>query len=139
MFGFLTIAYGGYIGSALLFDVGVAGIGFGRGLFIVGSIATVMSLADRAHTGLFMGIWGLVQSLAQGFGTIGGGVARDMVGAATGNVLWGYVAVYAAASVFLLIMVLFMLVFRINARLTNGEIQSPWNGLENIPADQLLF
>ncbi len=139
MLGFLTIAYGGYIGSAFLFEVGVAAIGFGRGLFIVGSIATVMSLADRAHTGLFMGIWGLVQSLAQGFGTIGGGVARDMVGAATGNVLWGYVAVYAAASVFLLIMVLFMLFFRINARLTNGEIQSPWNGLQNIPADQLLF
>jgi BCD family chlorophyll transporter-like MFS transporter len=139
MAGFLTVAYAGYIGSAFLFQVGVAGIGFGRGLFIVGSIATVMSLADRAHTGLFMGIWGVVQSLAQGFGTIGGGVARDFIGASTGNILWGYVSVYTAASVFLLIMVLFMLVNKINTRLTNGEIQSPWNGLQNIPADQLLF
>ncbi|MFM2309244.1 MAG: hypothetical protein RLY87_1365 [Chloroflexota bacterium] len=139
MVGFLTVTIAGYSGSALLFEAGVACIGFGRGLFIVGSIATVMSLADRAHTGLFMGIWGVVQSLAQGFGTIGGGVARDLVGAATGNILWGYVAVYAAASVFLLIMVVFMLVYRINSRLTNGEIQSPWNGLQNIPADQLVF
>ena len=139
MAGFLTVTSAGYIGSDLLFEAGVACIGFGRGLFIVGSIATVMSLADRAHTGLFMGIWGVVQSLAQGFGTIGGGVARDMVGASTGNILWGYVAVYAAASVFLFIMVAYMLVYRINSRLTNGEIQSPWNGLQNIPADQLVF
>jgi BCD family chlorophyll transporter-like MFS transporter len=139
MMGFLTVTYAGAIESTLLFQVGVAGIGFGRGLFIVGSIATVMSLADRGHTGLFMGIWGVVQSLAQGFGTIGGGVARDAIGNATGNVLWGYVAVYAAASVFLFVMVLYMYVKRINSRLSNGEIQSPWNGLQNIPADQILF
>jgi BCD family chlorophyll transporter-like MFS transporter len=139
MMGFLTVTYAGTIESTLLFQVGVAGIGFGRGLFIVGSIATVMSLADRGHTGLFMGIWGVVQSLAQGFGTIGGGVARDAIGNATGNVLWGYVAVYAAASVFLFVMVLYMYVKRINSRLSNGEIQSPWNGLQNIPADQILF
>jgi BCD family chlorophyll transporter-like MFS transporter len=139
MAGFLTVAYAGFIDSAFVFQAGVALIGFGRGLFIVGSIATVMSLADRAHTGLFMGIWGVVQSLAQGFGTIGGGVARDMIGAGTGNILWGYVSVYVAASVFLFIMVVFMLVKKINKRLTNGEIQSPWNGLQNIPADQLVF
>jgi BCD family chlorophyll transporter-like MFS transporter len=139
MMGFLTVTYAGTIESTLLFQVGVAGIGFGRGLFIVGSIATVMSLADRGHTGLFMGIWGVVQSLAQGFGTIGGGVARDAIGSATGNVLWGYVAVYAAASVFLFVMVVYMYVKRINSRLSNGEIQSPWNGLQNIPADQILF
>lgn len=139
MMGFLTVTCAGAIESTLLFQVGVAGIGFGRGLFIVGSIATVMSLADRGHTGLFMGIWGVVQSLAQGFGTIGGGVARDAIGSATGNVLWGYVAVYAAASVFLFVMVLYMYVKRINSRLSNGEIQSPWNGLQNIPADQILF
>jgi BCD family chlorophyll transporter-like MFS transporter len=139
MMGFLTVTYAGTIDSTMLFQVGVAGIGFGRGLFIVGSIATVMSLADRGHTGLFMGIWGVVQSLAQGFGTIGGGVARDAIGSATGNVLWGYVAVYAAASVFLFVMVVYMYVKRINSRLSNGEIQSPWNGLQNIPADQILF
>ena len=139
MMGFLTVTYAGTIESTLLFQIGVAGIGFGRGLFIVGSIATVMSLADRGHTGLFMGIWGVVQSLAQGFGTIGGGVARDAIGSATGNVLYGYTSVYAAASVFLFVMVVYMYVKRINSRLSNGEIQSPWNGLQNIPADQILF
>ena len=139
MMGFLTVTYAGTIESTLLFQIGVAGIGFGRGLFIVGSIATVMSLADRGHTGLFMGIWGVVQSLAQGFGTIGGGVARDAIGSATGNVLYGYTSVYAVASVFLFVMVVYMYVKRINSRLSNGEIQSPWNGLQNIPADQILF
>jgi BCD family chlorophyll transporter-like MFS transporter len=139
LLGFLTVSLAGYIGSALVFQVGVATIGFGRGLFIVGSIATVMSLADRAHTGLFMGIWGVVQALAQGFGTIGGGVARDVVGAMTGDVLSGYVVVYLAAALFLLLMVGYMVRYRVNARLSNGEIQSPWNGLETIPADQLVF
>lgn len=55
MLGFGFVSLSGYVGIVGGFQIGVATIGIGRGLFIVGSIATVMSLADRDHTGLFWG------------------------------------------------------------------------------------
>jgi BCD family chlorophyll transporter-like MFS transporter len=122
-----------------LFQLGVSIIGIGRGLFIVGSIATVMQLADNAHTGLFLGMWGVVQALAQGFGTIGGGIARDYIQATTHSVVLGYVGVYLVAGLFLVFMVGYMVIRRIDRRLANGEIRSPWSGLQDIPADQLLY
>jgi BCD family chlorophyll transporter-like MFS transporter len=114
-------------------------IGIGRGLFIVGSIATVMSLADRNHTGLFIGIWGVVQSLAQGFGTIGGGVARDVIKQQYNNPLLGYVGVYAVAGGLLVIMVIYMSLTHIGRKLESGQVKSPWGGLQDIPADQIIY
>jgi BCD family chlorophyll transporter-like MFS transporter len=139
MLGFGLVTISGYLNVVGSFQLGVATIGIGRGLFIVGSIATVMSLADRDHTGLFLGIWGVVQSLAQGFGTIGGGVARDIIKARTNDALLGYVSVYGVAGILLIIMVLYMLISRIGRKLENGDIRSPWSGLQDIPADQLLY
>lgn len=139
MLGFGLVSASGYVGIVGGFQIGVATIGIGRGLFIVGSIATVMSLADRDHTGLFLGIWGVVQSLAQGFGTIGGGVARDIIKARTNDALLGYVSVYSTAGVLLIIMVIYMFISRIGRKLEAGEIRSPWSGLQDIPADQLLY
>ena len=137
--GFGIVALSGYWGGPWFFQLGVSIIGMGRGLFIVGSIAIVMQLADNAHTGLFLGMWGVVQALAQGFGTIGGGVARDYIQFTTNNVVLGYVGVYIVAGLFLVFMVGYMIVRRIDRRLANGEIRSPWSGLQDIPADQLLY
>jgi len=139
MVGFGLVSMSGYFAIVGGFQFGVATIGVGRGLFIVGSIATVMNLADRDHTGLFLGIWGVVQSLAQGFGTIGGGIARDMIKARTNDALLGYVSVYSTAGVLLIIMVMYMVLSRIGNKLENGEVRSPWSGLQDIPADQILY
>jgi BCD family chlorophyll transporter-like MFS transporter len=86
-----------------------------------------------------LGIWGVVQSLAQGFGTIGGGVARDVIKARTNDALLGYVSVYSTAGVLLIIMIIYMFISRIGRKLEAGEIRSPWSGLQDIPADQLLY
>lgn len=137
--GFVCVSASGYINIFGGFQFGVACIGIGRGLFIVGSIATVMNLADRNHTGLFIGVWGVVQSLAQGVGTIGGGVARDYIKVQYQNPLLGYVAVYAVAGVLLVIMVTYMSISRIDRKLDAGQVQSPWGGLQDIPADQILY
>jgi BCD family chlorophyll transporter-like MFS transporter len=139
VFGFLWVSASGYVNIFGGFQFGVMCIGIGRGLFIVGSIATVMSLADRNHTGLFIGIWGVVQSLAQGFGTIGGGVARDIIKQQYNNPLLGYVSVYAVAGSLLVIMVIYMSLTRIGRKLESGQIKSPWGGLQDIPADQIIY
>jgi BCD family chlorophyll transporter-like MFS transporter len=137
--GFACVSMSAYVNLFGSFQFGVMCIGVGRGLFIVGSIATVMSLADRNHTGLFIGIWGVVQSLAQGFGTIGGGVARDVIKHQYNNPLLGYVGVYAVAGGLLVIMVIYMAVTHIGRKLESGQITSPWGGLQDIPADQIIY
>ena len=137
--GFSCVSVSGYTNVTWSFLVGVTFIGIGRGLFIVGSIATVMNLADRNHTGLFIGIWGVVQSLAQGVGTIGGGVARDIVKVQYNSPLLGYVGVYAVAGMLLVIMVAYMVITGIGQKLEAGQINSPWSGLQDIPADQILY
>ncbi|MCC6605212.1 MAG: BCD family MFS transporter [Anaerolineae bacterium] len=120
------------------FRVGVALISIGRGLFLVGSVILVMSLTDVSHAGLFLGIWGIVQAMAQGFGTIGGGVVRDLAQYQTGSVVLGYTIVYTG-SLLLLLIVILILAFRLGKRLKVSEIKMPWSGVEEIPADQLAF
>ena len=122
-----------------LFRIGVVLIGMGRGMFIVGALALVMSLVDKLHAGLFMGLWGITQALAQGFGTIGGGVTRDVVQHLTGQVALGYTLVYFTSLALLIVSALLLLVLRIGRQIRSGAVHSPWAGLEQINADQIIF
>lgn len=135
-FGVISAASNGQ--AVNLFRVGVACISLGRGLFLVGSVLLVVSLVDVSHAGLFLGVWGIVQGLAQGFGTIGGGIVRDVMLARTGSVVQGYTTVYIA-SLLLLAVAVALLLLGLGKRLRVSEIDMPWEGLEEIPADQLAF
>lgn len=137
--GFLTISYASKDAIVPIFRGGVALIGLGRGLFIVGSVSLIMSLADMAHAGLFMGLWGMMQAIAQGFGTIGGGLVRDIVQQQTGNVALGYTVVYSSSTVLLISGLLLLLFMRSVGMFREGTIRSPWAGLANVPTDQIVF
>ncbi|MEL6525785.1 MAG: MFS transporter, partial [Chloroflexota bacterium] len=126
------------IHSVNQFRLGVGMISMGRGLFVVGSVILVMSLVDISHAGLFLGIWGIVQAIAQGIGVIGGGFMRDFAQWQWNNVALGYNVVYLS-SLFLLVSVVFLLAFRLGQQLQVSEIRMPWSGVEEIPADQLVF
>ncbi len=138
LFGFGVISYASDIALVGPFQVGVGLISLGRGLFLVGSVILVMSLTDVSHAGLFLGVWGIVQAMAQGTGTIGGGIVRDLAQYQTGSVVLGYTVVYVG-SLTLLLIVLLMLAFRLGRQLRVSEIRMPWAGMEEIPADQLAF
>ena len=138
LLGFGIISYASDAALINPFRIGVSLISMGRGIFLVGSVILVMSLTDISHAGLFLGIWGIVQAMAQGFGVIGGGLLRDVAQARTGNVALGYTAVYGTSLV-LLLTVLLLLVFRLGRQLRVSEIKMPWSGLEEIPDDQLAF
>lgn len=138
VFGFATVSLSSQTLAVNTFRVGVSLISIGRGLFLVGSIILVMSLVDIAHAGLFLGIWGIVQAMAQGIGVIGGGVVRDIAQYVMGNVALGYTMVYMTSLVFLLLTVA-ILMFRLGDKLSVSEIRMPWDGVEEIPADQLVF
>ena len=136
--GFLLISLAGYINEVRLFHGGVMLIGMGRGLFIVASISLVMALADSRHMGLFMGLWGVIQAMAQGFGTIGGGLLRDIVQARSGDVLIGYTSVYETSLGFLVLALVLLFALRLWRKIREGTVRSPWSGLQDMPADQMI-
>jgi BCD family chlorophyll transporter-like MFS transporter len=138
LIGFGVISYASDAALITPFRIGVSLISMGRGLFLVGSVILVMSLTDVSHAGLFLGIWGIVQAMGQGIGVIGGGLVRDLAQYWTGSVVLGYTAVYSTSLVLLLV-VIALLLLRLKQQLMVDEIKMPWSGVEEIPADQLVF
>lgn len=67
------------IGSTTLLCVGIFLVGFGGGLFSVGTLLAAMALARDGHSGLALGAWGAVQATAAGVGIMVGGGMRDIV------------------------------------------------------------
>jgi MFS transporter, BCD family, chlorophyll transporter len=76
---FSAVIFAASLESAWLFRAGTALIGFGGGLFAVGTLTAAMAMDSRAH-GLALGAWGAVQASAAGIGIALGGAIRDGVG-----------------------------------------------------------
>ncbi len=77
---FSAIIFSDPLGSPLLFRVGAAMVGFGGGVFAVGTLIAAMSLDTSAEAGLTLGAWGAVQATAGGLAIAAGGMLRDGVG-----------------------------------------------------------
>ncbi len=78
---FGAVLLSGPFASIHLFQLGTGLIGFGSGLFAVGTLMAAMSQADDENTGLALGAWGAVQATATGLAMAAGGGIRDGVGA----------------------------------------------------------
>ena len=115
--GFALIILSAPMLSPLLLVVGALLIGFGNGLFSVGTLLRVMSLPHQGEHGLALGAWGAVQATSAGVAMAAAGFIRDWVGGATDSAPaqipdpfpgLGYVATYAIAVVglFVLLVVL---------------------------------
>lgn len=79
LFAFAAVLLAAPLGSSLLFCAGTALIGFGGGLFAVGTLTAVMALAKGEHSGIALGAWGAVQACAAGGAIALGGALRDIV------------------------------------------------------------
>ncbi len=75
--------------SPLLFRVGAALIGFGAGLFSVGTLTVAMGLDAGGQRGLALGVWGAVQATAAGSAIALGGLIRDGASALAARELLG--------------------------------------------------
>jgi MFS transporter, BCD family, chlorophyll transporter len=114
---FLMILFAAPLTSSPLLYAGAMGVGFGNGLFSVGTMIAAMGLSSRDadgrdNTGLALGAWGAVQASGAGLGIALGGVVRDAISNlalqdALGSILaqraTGYASVYLAEIVMLLI------------------------------------
>ena len=88
LFAFSAVIFSAPLASALLFRLGTIMIGFGGGLFAVGTLTAAMELARDGRSGLALGAWGAVQATAAGAAIALGGAIRDVVsGLATQGLL----------------------------------------------------
>lgn len=76
---FAAVILSAPMASAGLFRAGTALIGFGAGMFGVGTLTGAMALADDGNSGLALGAWGAVQASAMGLAIAAGGFIRDAV------------------------------------------------------------
>ncbi len=74
---FSAVIFSAPLESPLLFRVGATIIGFGGGLFAVGTLTGAMALAEANSSGLALGAWGAVQASATGLAIALGGAIRD--------------------------------------------------------------
>lgn len=75
--GFALIAAASINKSAFLFRVGVMMIGFGEGLFGVGTLSFAMNIRDASQHGIALGAWGAVFATAEGLSFAVSGVTKD--------------------------------------------------------------
>jgi BCD family chlorophyll transporter-like MFS transporter len=109
---FACVIFAEPLDSPALFRIGTGLIGFGSGLFSVGTLTAAMALRHRGRNGLALGAWGAVQATAMGIGVAAGGVLRDFVsmlashgalGPALASPATGYSFVYHFEILFLFI------------------------------------
>jgi BCD family chlorophyll transporter-like MFS transporter len=76
---FSAVIFSAPLEAGWLFRAGALGIGFGGGLFAVGTLFAAMRLEGSGFVGLALGAWGAVQSTAAGLAMFFGGALRDAV------------------------------------------------------------
>ena len=76
---FAAVIFAEPLNSPLLFRIGGTLIGFGGGLFSVGTLTAAMGLENNGLNGLALGAWGAVQATAAGIAIALGGAFRDIV------------------------------------------------------------
>lgn len=100
---FAAVIFAEPMQSQSLFRAGVVLIGFGGGLFSVGTLAAAMALESQGLNGLALGAWGAVQATCAGAAIFAGGALRDTIsglatsgqlGSALASTATGYSFVY---------------------------------------------
>ncbi|MBC7995935.1 MAG: PucC family protein, partial [Rhizobacter sp.] len=79
LFAFSCVIFAEPLGSTALFRLGATVIGFGGGLFSVGTLTAAMNLENDGLNGLALGAWGAVQATCAGVSIAAGGAIRDIV------------------------------------------------------------
>jgi BCD family chlorophyll transporter-like MFS transporter len=79
VFAFAAVVFAEPVNSPGLFRFGAALIGFGGGLFAVGTLLAAMALSKNDN-GLALGAWGAVQATAAGLAIAAGGATANIIG-----------------------------------------------------------
>jgi MFS transporter, BCD family, chlorophyll transporter len=103
LIAFAAVIFSVPLESVAMFRTGAAMIGFGGGLFSVGTLTAAMALAESDNSGMAIGAWGAVQATCAGLGIAFSGALCDYfsklgqagsLGAAMTGPAAGYTVVY---------------------------------------------
>lgn len=141
--GFALIAAASFTKSAFLFRVGVMMIGFGEGLFGVGTLSFAMNIRDTSQHGIALGAWGAVFATAEGLSFAVSGIAKDWLSHLVGRGSFGpaisspaapYTAVYLTEIVVLVATLVPLISLTRRGPVTDAVDSSRTFGLADIPA-----
>jgi MFS transporter, BCD family, chlorophyll transporter len=127
--------------ASFLFRAGACLIGFGGGLFTVGTLTAAMEFESHGFTGMALGAWGAVQATCGGVAVFIGGALRDVVstlaaegtlGVALQNPATGYSFVYHI-ELLLLFITLIVLGPLVNMAASNRSASQSRFGLAEFP------
>jgi BCD family chlorophyll transporter-like MFS transporter len=96
-FGLLTLSSAGQ--HLLLVRPAIFATGLGTGIFTVGGLSLMMDLTVAEQVGLFMGAWTLSQALANGLGSVGGGMLHDLGLSLLGSEAGAYALVFGVEAI----------------------------------------
>ncbi len=140
---FSAVIFAAPLDAAWMFRAGTFFIGFGAGLFAVGTLTSAMAMEGKQHVGLALGAWGAVQASAAGFAVLAGGALRDGVGhlatsGALGTVLQSPVTGYGTVYHLEMLMLFAALVaigplVRRSSPARGAATQAPRFGLAELP------
>jgi BCD family chlorophyll transporter-like MFS transporter len=121
--------------SAAVFAAGTGVIGVANGLFLIATLALIVTLAEVKTAGIYVGLWGLVQTSAAGLGALAGSTLRDIISRTNGSVVQGYTSVYTIEMVLIGIALVLLIVMprEAFAMRPQGASASAFAGLSDIP------
>lgn len=113
--GLMLIAMSGLLDVQVLFVPGVVTLGFGTGIATATNLGLMLDMTTPEQVGLFIGAWGVADSLARGVGGLLGGIGRDVITYVTGNLVSGYVGVFLIEALMLCVALLMLRTISVRA------------------------
>lgn len=117
------IAWSGLAGDLTVFYSGVVLLGVGTGLSTVSNLSLMLDMTTANQVGLFIGAWGMSNTVSRLIGPVLGGAVRDIVTQATQNLVVGYMVVFIIEAV--MIAVSLIMLGRIDVRAFHRQTEQP--------------
>jgi len=100
---FSMILISGFMHSTMAFYVALAVLGLATGLITVSNLALMLDMTVAERVGMFMGVWGMANAASRLAGNLISGALRDGLSQLTGNLVFGYQAVFGIELIMLLV------------------------------------
>jgi len=123
LLGFVVIVASGLLLNRHIFYSGIILLGIGTGLSTVANLSLMFDLTVPGMVGLYIGAWGFANALSRLVGSILGGVVRDVVTLATGQLLTGYLVVFGIEAIMLLAATIML--YRIDVNAFQKQVYEP--------------
>jgi BCD family chlorophyll transporter-like MFS transporter len=131
--GFALITAASTAKSVVMFASGTMVVGIANGLFLISTLSLIAYLADIKTAGMYVGLWGLVQTSAAGLAALAGSNLRDAVARLTGDVARGYTIVYMSEMVLIVVALVFLMLIPREAFVASARGRSAFAGLTEVP------